>query len=166
MPRVTQVASHAAKIACAVALMVVLPLSAKAQHQPSADTTTDTFTQALRDTLAARLGALEVQRAFLVASGRSPSHPDRVALENQLAALRAYVAELPDHNGTAAVVNQRVLEVIEAHLAGIAVQQRILNVVRPNHPDGQVLAAARAALEQRRTELRALVIGAAVSAPR
>jgi hypothetical protein len=56
-------------------------------------------------------------------------------------------------------VNQRVLGTIESRLAGVAVERRLLNAARPNHPDVQVLTAAQAVLERRRAELRSLLVG-------
>jgi hypothetical protein len=115
--------------------------------------------RALFDTLTKRLSGLEIERAVLIGSGKSADYPDRQAVERQLATLRQFLTELPNPKATQVYANQEVLAAIEARLAGLAVERRLLEAERPNHPDAKAMAAMEAVLQQRRTELRALVLG-------
>lgn len=118
----------------------------------------DGLTQAIEDTIAGRLAALEVQRAELVGTGRTPEHPDLVEVDRQLAALRAQLSELPNAKSAQAAVNVHVLHAIEARLAGLAVDHRLRGLVLPaNHPALQAIVATEAVLQRRRSELQALI---------
>lgn len=120
----------------------------------------DGLTQAIQDTIAARLAALEIQRAELVGTGRSPQHPELVAVDRQLTALRTQLSELPNARAARATVNLHVLRAIEARLAGLAVDHRLRELTLPaNHPDLQATVATEAALQRRRSELQALLRG-------
>lgn len=115
----------------------------------------DGLTQAIQDTVVARLVSLEIQRPELVASGRSLDHPDVVAVNRRLAALRAQLSELPNAKAAEAVLNAELTRAIEAKLASVAVERRLRALELPaDHPDLQALATLEAALQQRRSELR------------
>jgi hypothetical protein len=141
------------------ALAVVAVPSVRAQSAVPPSAAQDHLARTLLDTIAARLSTLEIQRAFLAASGSSATHPDRQAIESQIAALRAYVRELPNPKVAEAFVNWQVIGAIEARLASVAVNQRLIVATSPNHPDAQALAAAETQLKRRRSELQALVVG-------
>jgi hypothetical protein len=127
----------------------------------------DGFAQAMLDTLAARIVDLELQRMRLHL-GMDPRHPDIAANEKALAALRAHVDELPDPRAARIFVARESLRAVEARLAGLVVQRRMVLATgqRPaQHPNITHSVAAEAYLERRRAELRALATGVA-PAPR
>jgi hypothetical protein len=144
-----------------LALLSIVPAAARAQRAASrvpvsaVPSRPDGLTQAIQDTIAAHLTALELQRPELLASGRAPDHPDLVAVTRRLAALRTQLSELPNPKAAEATVNAALIRAIEAKLAGLTVEHRLRALELPaNHPDLQAMAALEAALQQRRSELR------------
>ena len=144
------------------ALLSIVPTAAKAQRAASrapvaaAPSRPDGLTQAIQDTIVARLVTLELQRPELLASGRSADHPDVVAVNRRLVALHAQLSELPDPKAAEVAVNAALIRAIEAKLASLVVERRLRALELPaSHPDLQAMAALEAALQQRRSELRA-----------
>ena len=147
----------------ALALLSSAPLAAQGQRAATgspvgaAPSRPDGLTRAIQDTIAAHLVALELQRPELLASGRSPDHPEVVAVNRRLAALRTQLSELPNAKAVEVAVNAELLRMIEARLASVTVERRLRAVDLPaNHPDLQAMARLEAALQQRRSELRSL----------
>ena len=159
MQTITRSNRLAVNAVCIGVLMLGSASSARSQLAPRSEPTQDHMVRALFDTLTKRLSALEIDRAVLIGSGKPADHPDRQAVERQLATLRQFLAELPNQKTTQGYANQEVLGAIEARLAGLVVERRLLAVERPNHPDVQAIAGTEAVLQQRRTELRVLVLG-------
>ena len=144
-----------------LALVSIVPAAAQAQRAASrapvgaAPSRSDGLTQAIQDTIVARLVTLELQRPELLASGRSADHPEVVAVNRRLAALRAQLSELPDPKAAEVAVNAALMRAIEAKLASLAVERRLRALELPaDHPDLQAMATLEAALQQRRSELR------------
>ena len=144
-----------------LALLSIVPATAQAQRVASsaprgaAPSRPDGLTQAIQDTIVARLVALELQRPELLASGRSADHPDVVAVNRRLVALRAQLSELPTAMAAEGALNAALMRAIEAKLASLAVERRLRALELPaNHPDLQAMATLEAALQQRRSELR------------
>jgi len=126
-----------------------------AQRVPSADSLRDGLTQARLDTSAARLAALELRRAELLA-GQANDSLQRQAVDRQITALRHYVDELPDPRAGQAHATRQILRAIEGRLASLAVTRRLLGKEQlVDSPEGRALATYEAALEHRRLELRA-----------
>lgn len=151
------------KTALSLALLSVLPAAAHGQRAAAkaivvaAPSRSDGLTRAMQDTIAAHIASLELQRPELLASGRSLDHPDVVATDRRLAALRAQLRQLPDPGNAEAAVNAEVMRAIEARLASLAVAERLRAVDVPaSHPDLQAMVKLEAALKQRRNELQEL----------
>lgn len=129
-----------------------------ARVAPGSARAPDGLTQAIQDTIAAHLAALELQRRELLATGRSPDHPDVLALDRRRAALRAQLTELPNAEAAQIAVNVQLVRGIEARLASLAVEHRLRALELPaSHPDLQALVALEAALQRRRDELRSAI---------
>ena len=132
-----------------------------AQGSARADVARDEMAQALLDTIAARVATLEVARAALLGVGKAATDRDVTENQKQLDALRQYVDELPQPQTARAYVNEQVARALDARLASVNVNRRLLATVHaPNDQELQALAATAAALARRRTELRAQSVGA------
>ena len=117
----------------------------------------DGVAAALTDTLGARLAELEVRRVELTLSGRASTHADVVHTERTLTALQALIAELPDPAAARKVIHRQILEAIDARLAGLIVERRVLAAageLSPGHYRLRQLATAQEAFERRSAELR------------
>lgn len=150
-----------ARAMLSLAVVSIAPAAAQAQRAASralgaaAPSYSNGLTQAIQDTIVARLVTLELQRPELLASGRSADHPEVVALTRRLAALRAQLSELPNPNAAEMAVNAALIRAIEAKLASVVVERRLRALELPaSHPDLQAMAALEAALQQRRRELQ------------
>lgn len=141
---------------CAAALSGPVRPSAQGTSTTSAVAAgDDALAAAVRDTIAARLAALEVLRARLRATGKMPSHPDRVSVDRQVELLRQQLHTLPMPETAEAYANVVVLRAIEGRLASVAVSRPLLEAERgATHPDVQALVAEERELQQRRSELR------------
>ena len=148
-------------LACSVALLGIVPSRLLGQGTaptvPSRATAAsdDRLAAAIRDTIAARLAALELLRPTLHATGKAATHPDLVNADRQVALLRQQLRTLPEPAAAEAYANAVILRAVEARLAGLAVERVLLAAERgAAYPDVQAMAAEEAQLQQRRTELR------------
>lgn len=146
----------------ALTLLGIVPATAQGQRSATESPVAlvpsrpDGLTQAILDTVAAHLVALELQRPELLATGRSSDHPEVVAVDRRLAVLRAQLSELPNTRAVEAAINARLLRAIEARLASVTVERRLRAVdLPPSHSELQAMAALEAALQRRRSELLA-----------
>ena len=115
----------------------------------------DGLAQAIRDTIAARLAALELLAPKLRATGRAATHPDRAGADRQVTLLRQQLRALPEPEAAEAYANAAILRAIEARLASLAVARPLLAAERgATHPEVQAMAAEETQLQQRRAELR------------
>ena len=131
-----------------------------AQAASPPDSVRDDLAQAMLDTAAAHIAALEVTRARMIGVGKSPAARDLADVEKQLAALRHYVDELPQPQSARAYVNGQVVRVLDANLASVNVSRRLLAALRAsNDREIQALAGTAAVLERRRAELQAHAVG-------
>jgi hypothetical protein len=142
---------------CSVAL--VAP-SIEAQVAARSEVGDDGLVKAKIDTVAARLATLEVRRAEL-SPVYAASSPEAQMLDRSIALLQQYLDEMPDPRAARAVANGHILRSIEARLARVSVERRLLATqYAADSPATKGLAEMEAALEKRHAEIRALMRGA------
>lgn len=111
--------------------------------------------EAMRDTIAERLAAMEIERATMAATSRAQS-PEIIALERRRVLLCRDLTELQRTISVEAHTTARALRAVEERLAGLAVERTLL-LARRNAESPEVRALDRMILDlqARRLQLRA-----------